>query len=63
MSKGLPTVSATQTDESGFGGFINVRTNTGIKISSKVVDYGLSFPDTTAFTRAGWISYVLLSPR
>jgi hypothetical protein len=55
-----PTKEAKMTDETGWGGFMNVLPNQGIKITATVVDFGLKFPEVTVFTRPGWIARVQL---
>jgi hypothetical protein len=60
---GVPTRDATETGSSGFGGFINVITNTGIRVRAKAVAYDRDFPvDYTVFARPGHITYVNIRP-
>jgi len=62
LSMGLPSKDAPYTDGSGFGGFINVTANTGIKVSATVQPFGTQYPGITAFTRPGWVAYVQVLP-
>lgn len=58
---GLPDTEATSTDESGFGGFINIAEGT-VNVSASVEETGLLIDNTSLIMRMGGITYGQLVP-
>ncbi|MGZ3451520.1 MAG: hypothetical protein ACXVEF_18060 [Polyangiales bacterium] len=59
---GLFSATATRTDALGLGGFLDVDPKT-IAIHTTVPALGLELPIRSVFVRAGFVSYVTVSPR